>query len=197
MKVENMDHPQYSKAPTRPKKVLASLLLKAATMAAITFELLSSNVSFGADNSFGADKLDVVVFGDSLLDAGTYSPVAKAKFGGGRYTTNPGLNFTQLIARFYGSELTPAFVGGYGLPLVPAGGRNYAQGGSRVTMQPGVDHAPPGSPHADFAEQTTIPVKEQVAEFLKAHQRFSPDQLILINGGANDVFFQLTAAQAA
>jgi phospholipase/lecithinase/hemolysin len=191
MKVDDMDHPQHCKAPVRPRKVLAGLLLKAAAVAAITLGLTSSNASFGAN------KLELVAFGDSLLDAGTYSPVAKAKFGGGRFTTNPGLNFTQLIARFYGSELTPAFVGGYGLPLVPAGGRNYAQGGSRVTMQPGIDHAAAGSPHADFAEQTTIPVKEQVAEFLKAHQRFSPDQLILINGGANDIFFQLAAAQAA
>jgi len=191
MKVDDMDHPQHCKAPVRPRKVLAGLLFKAAAVAAITLGLTSSNVSFGAN------KLELVAFGDSLLDAGTYSPVAEAKFGGGRYTTNPGLNFTQLIARFYGSELTPAFVGGYGLPLVPAGGRNYAQGGSRVTMQPGIDHAAAGSPHADFAEQTTIPVKEQVAEFLKAHQRFSPDQLILINGGANDIFFQLAAAQAA
>ena len=186
-----MDHPQHRKAPVGPRKLLAGLLLKAAAMAAITLGLSSSNASFGAN------KLDVVVFGDSLLDAGTYSPVAEPKFGGGRFTTNPGLNFTQLIARFYGSELTPAFVGGYGLPLVPAGGGNYAQGGSRVTMQPGLHRAAAGSPNADFAEQTTITVKEQVAEFLKAHERFSPDQLILINGGANDIFFQLTEAQAA
>src|SRR5882757_6522788 len=147
--------------------------------------------------SFGATKLEVVVFGDSLLDAGTYSPVAEAKFGGGRFTTNPGLNFTQKVARSFGSELKPAFVGGFGLPLTPAGGQNYAQGGARVTMQPGIDHAAAGTPNADFAEETTIPVKDQVAEFLKAHKRFSPDQLILINGGANDVFFQLAAAQAA
>jgi phospholipase/lecithinase/hemolysin len=40
-------------------------------------------------------------------------------------------------------------------------------------------------------------VKEQVAEFLQAHRRFHPDQLIIINGGANDIFFQLAAAQAA
>src|SRR5215831_16314061 len=124
MKVESMDRPQHCKARVRPQMVLPSLLLKAAAMAAITLELIASNASFGANKSFGADKLDVVVFGDSLLDAGTYSPVAKAKFGGGRYTTNPGENFTQLVARFFGSELTPAFVGGYGLPLVPAGGRN-------------------------------------------------------------------------
>jgi phospholipase/lecithinase/hemolysin len=186
-----MDHPQHCKALVRPQKVLAGLLLKAAAVATITLGLLSSNASFGAN------KLDVVVFGDSLLDAGTYSLVAEAKFGGGRFTTNLGLNFTQLVARFYGSELTPAFVGGFGLPLVPAGGHDYAQGGSRVTMQPGIDHAAAGSSHADFAEETTIPVRDQVAEFLKAHERFNPDQLILINGGANDIFFQLAAARAA
>ena len=186
-----MDHPQHCKALVRPQKVLAGLLLKAAAVATITLGLLSSNASFGAN------KLDVVVFGDSLLDAGTYSPVAEAKFGGGRFTTNPGLNFTQLVARFYGSELTPAFVGGFGRPLVPAGGHDYAQGGSRVTMQPGIDHAAAGSSNADFAEETTIPVRDQVAEFLKAHERFNPDQLILINGGANDIFFQLAAARAA
>ena len=188
---DNMDHPQHRKAPIRSRKVLAGLLLKTATVAAITLGLMPSNASFGAN------KLDIVVFGDSLMDAGTYSPFAKAKFGGGRFTTNPGLNFTQLVARFYGSELTPAFVGGFGLLLVPVGGGDYAQGGSRVTMQPGVDHATAGSSNADFAEETTIPVKDQVAEFLKAHERFSPDQLVLINGGANDILFQLTAAQAA
>jgi phospholipase/lecithinase/hemolysin len=185
-----MDHPQHYK-PIRSQKVLAGVLLKAIAVAGVTLGIISSNASFGAS------KLDVVVFGDSLLDAGTYSPVAEAKFGGGRFTTNPGLNFTQLVARFYGSELTPAFVGGLGRPLVPAGGRNYAQGGSRVTMQPGSDHAAAGSPDADFAELTTIPVKDQVTEFLKAHERFSSDQLIFINGGANDIFVQLAAAQAA
>jgi phospholipase/lecithinase/hemolysin len=184
-----MEQPQYDSA--QPKNILVELLRKAAVIAAITFGLVASSASFGAT------RLEVVVFGDSLADAGTYSPVAEAKFGGGRFTTNPGLNFTQVVARSLGSELKPAFVGGFGLPLRPAGGRNYAQGGSRVTMQPGIDHAAAGTPHADFAQQTTIPVKDQVAEFLKAHQRFSPDQLILVNGGANDVFFQLAAAQAA
>jgi phospholipase/lecithinase/hemolysin len=66
-----------------------------------------------------------------------------------------------------------------------------------VTMQPGLGQAAAGTVNADFAEETTIPIKDQVAEFLKAHGRFSPDQLILIDGGANDIFFQLAAAQAA
>jgi phospholipase/lecithinase/hemolysin len=186
-----MEQLPYRKDSAGPRNILVASLHKAALAAAITFGLMSSNASFGAT------RLEVVVFGDSLLDAGTYSPVAEAKFGGGRFTTNPGLNFTQKVARSFGSELTPAFLGGFGLPLTRAGGLNYAQGGARVTMQPGIDHAAEGTPHADFAQQTTIPVKDQVAEFLKAHKRFSPDHLVLVNGGANDVFFQLAAAQAA
>jgi phospholipase/lecithinase/hemolysin len=186
-----MNEPRYRQASASPHQVLEALLLAVAVAAAITFGLIATNAAYGAA------KREVVVFGDSLLDAGTYSPFAEAKFGGGRFTTNPGLNFTQEVARSFESKLTPAFIGGFGLPLVPAGGSDYAQGGSRVSMQPGVGHAAAGTPHADFAEQTTIPVKDQVAEFLTAHKRFSRDQLILINGGANDIFFQSAAAQAA
>jgi phospholipase/lecithinase/hemolysin len=186
-----MDQLQERQEPASRRQVLDALLLGAAVLAAIAFGLIASNAASTAA------KREVIVFGDSLLDAGTYSPVAKAKFGGGRYTTNPGENFTQHVARSFGHALTPAFVGGFGLPLVPAGGLNYAQGGSRVTMQPGINHAAAGTPHADFAEQTTVPVKDQVAEFLKTRRRFNPDQVIIINGGANDIFFQLAAAQAA
>jgi len=145
----------------------------------------------------GEVRLQVVAFGDSLLDAGTYSPFAEATFGGGRFTTNPGLNFTQDVAHHYGDTLTPAFLGGFGKPLVPAGGLDYAQGGSRVTMQPGIGHAPPGTPNADFAEATTIPVADQVSEYLSAHGAFTSRQLVLISGGADDVIFQLGIAAAA
>jgi phospholipase/lecithinase/hemolysin len=182
---------QHWKDAAGLRKVVVALLYKVALVVAITFGVISP------DASLGAIKRDVVVFGDSLLDAGTYSPVAEPTFGGGRFTTNPGLNFTQEVALFYGSILTPAFIGGFGLPLVPAAGLNYAEGGSRVTMQPGIDHAAAGTLNADFEEETTIPIKDQVAEFLKAHKRFRPEQLILIDGGANDIFFQLAAAQAA
>ena len=184
-----MIDPQRCEVSAKSQKV-AGLLLKAAMVAATIFCLIAP------DASSATTRLEVVVFGDSLLDAGTYSPVAKAKFGGGSYTTNPGANFTQHIARSFGNVLTPAFVGGFGRPLVPAGGLNYAQGGSRVTMQPGINHAAPETPNADFAEQTTVPVKDQVAGFLKAKRRFDSDQLIIINGGANDIFFQLAAARA-
>jgi phospholipase/lecithinase/hemolysin len=182
---------RYGKDAAGPRKTFVAWLHRIALVAAMTFAVTSQ------DASLGAVRLDVVVFGDSLLDAGTYSPVAEPTLGGGRFTTNPGLNFTQEVALSHGSILTPAFIGGFGLPLIPAAGLNYAQGGSRVTMQPGIDHAAAGSVNADFEEETTIPITDQVAEFLKAHKRFRAEQLILIDGGANDIFFQLAAAQAA
>jgi GDSL-like Lipase/Acylhydrolase len=163
----------------------------AALVAVLTLGFIPLNAALGAG------WLQVVAFGDSLLDAGTYSLFAEATFGGGRFTTNPGLNFTQDVALHYGDKLTPAFHGGFGLPLVPAGGLNYAQGGSRVRLQPGIDHAPPGTPYADFAEATTIPVADQESTYLWTHGRFTSGQLVLINGGANDVFFQLQTAQQA
>ena len=43
----------------------------------------------------GGVKLQVVSFGDSLSDVGTYSPVITSSFGGGRFTTNPGEVWTQ------------------------------------------------------------------------------------------------------
>ncbi len=144
--------------------------------------------------ALGAGRLQVVAFGDSLLDAGTYSLFAEPTFGGGRFTTNPGLNFTQDVALHYGDTLTPAFLGGFGRPLFPAGGLDYAQGGSRVTMQPGIYHAPVGTTNADFALQTTIPVQDQVTKYLSAYRSFTSGQLVLINGGANDVFYQLQTA---
>src|SRR5579875_3554105 len=46
-------------------------------------------------------KMQVVSFGDSLSDVGTYSQI-KLGFGGGRFTTNPGQVWTQNVAQYYG-----------------------------------------------------------------------------------------------
>jgi phospholipase/lecithinase/hemolysin len=55
-----------------------------------------------------------------------------------------------------------------------------------VSMQPGID----------YPLATTVPVTEQVLSYLTAYGSFTSDQLVLINGGANDIFFQLAVAQA-
>ncbi len=145
----------------------------------------------------GGERLQVVAFGDSLMDAGTYSQFASAKFNGGRFTTNPGQIWTQQVAQYFGGELTPAFFGGFGQPLTPAGGLDYAQGGSRVTLQPGVGQAAAGTPNQPFALATTIPVTQQVDEYLTQYKKFGSDQLVLINGGANDLLVNLETVETS
>jgi phospholipase/lecithinase/hemolysin len=165
---------------------MQSLSFKAALTAALIL------IFAPLEAAFGWGQLRIVAFGDSLLDAGTYAPFAsKAPFNGGRYTTNPGQNFTQVIAKHYGDTLTPAFVGGFGSKpcLAANGGLDYAQGGSRVSMQPGRNYAP------NCAQATTLPVKDQVSLYLSAYGKFNSNQLVLINGGANDVLFQLDLAE--
>jgi phospholipase/lecithinase/hemolysin len=139
----------------------------------------------------GGVKLQVVSFGDSLSDVGTYAPVIQQSFGGGRFTTNPGEVWTQKVAEYYGGTLTAAYVGGFGQPLRSAGGFGYAQGGSDVTVAQGNGWAP------NNAAATTWPVTQQVATYLQDHSSFNSNQLVLINGGANDILQQLQTVLTA
>ncbi|WNC90410.1 SGNH/GDSL hydrolase family protein [Paraburkholderia sp. FT54] len=142
----------------------------------------SDNNNNASSTPAGGVKLQVVSFGDSLSDVGTYAPVIQGSFGGGRFTTNPGEVWTQKVAEYYGDTLTPAYLGGFGQPLVAAGGFGYAQGGSDVVNAQGKGWAP------NSMAATTVPVVTQVANYLGAHTSFNANQLVLINGGANDIF---------
>jgi len=139
----------------------------------------------------------LIAFGDNLLDTGTYQQFAKANFNGGQFTTNPGKLFVQSVASTYGYVLIPAFQGGFGRPLASSGGFDYAEGGSRVSIQPGVGYDTSGVQNAAYSAQTTIPVAEQLTTYLSANQRFHPNQLVIINGGINDILFNLAVAQQA
>ncbi|HEV3430631.1 MAG TPA: SGNH/GDSL hydrolase family protein [Paraburkholderia sp.] len=124
--------------------------------------------------------MQVVSFGDSLSDVGTYAYARQ--FGGGTYTTNPGAISVVLIAQHYGSSLTPALTGGFGQPgVVHLDGFGYAQGGARVAGAPN-----PGDATGDTGELQT-PLTLQVAAYLQAHTRFTAQQIVLMQGGANDV----------
>ena len=157
---------------------------------------LSGQTTADASLPPGGIKLQIVSFGDSLSDVGTYSLFAAKNFNGGLFTTNPSTIWTQQVAAFYGDELKPAFLGGFGQPLKPAGGLGFGQGGSRVSLQPGVGQAPAGTPNAAFALATAIPVADQVDQFLSMYNNFKPNQLVLINGGPNDLLFNLEKALA-
>jgi len=109
----------------------------------------------------------LVVFGDSLSDGGAYTAwasfaasganrfvgttplqmLAAAAPYGGKFTTNPGTVWVENLAAVVGYDLKPANLMGGGQPsmnlsLPQLGGcttcTNYAQGGSRVALQPGI-----------------------------------------------------------
>lgn len=175
--------------PSRLKHTLlrtAQMLTAGAALALIT--------ACGGDDNNGQPpsgmKMQIVSFGDSLSDVGTYTPMLRIGVGGGLFTTNPGEIWTQKVAEYYGDKLTPANLGGFSVPLHPAGGLGYAQGGARVTLQPGIGYA------ADGSQATTMPIADQVQQYLSEHTRFNAQQIVLINGGANDIFVQVQAAQA-
>jgi phospholipase/lecithinase/hemolysin len=155
-------------------------------IASAAFALLAACGGGGSsdpsDPPAGGVSLQVVSFGDSLSDVGTYSPNITIGYGGGKFTTNPGNIWVQDVAQYYGGTITPAYEGGFGLPLTATGGLGYAQGGADVLVAQGVGYAP------NNAAETTVPVATQVSEYISAHSSFSANQLVLINGGANDIF---------
>ncbi|WP_233855934.1 SGNH/GDSL hydrolase family protein [Paraburkholderia sp. HD33-4] len=144
----------------------------------------SSGSSSGGSTSAepaGGVKLQVVSFGDSLSDVGTYAPLAGA-VGGGRFTTNPGQVWTQDVAQYYGDTLSAAFTIDITHKLSAQSGFGYAEGGSTV--------ATPANQYdylGDVIGDIEMPVNQQLSSYLSAHGSFNANQLVLVWAGANDV----------
>jgi len=137
---------------------------------------------------------EVVVFGDSLSDVGTYKVGAIAQVGGGKFTTNPGPVWPETIGILLRARVTPYRQGFDGAVQI-LGGNGFAMGGSRVSEQPGIGCNPDATGHCTAA--LTIPVAQQVADYLAGHDdSFSRDPLVFLLAGANDIFFQLGVFQA-
>ncbi|MDG0023308.1 SGNH/GDSL hydrolase family protein [Trinickia sp. Y13] len=161
------------------------LRLAQSSIACAAFALLAA-CGGGGDSSppasstpAGGVALQAVSFGDSLSDVGTYAWYAKANFGGGEFTTNPGSIWVEDVAAYYGSSLAPAYSGGFTMATPTAqSGLGYAQGGARVALQPGV-----GNPVL-----STVPITTQIQNYLSAHGSFNGNQLVMIQGGPNDIF---------
>jgi phospholipase/lecithinase/hemolysin len=141
----------------------------------------SSSSGSSASPPPGGVNLQIVSFGDSLSDVGTYAPIAGA-VGGGRFTTNPGQVWTQDVAQYYGDTLNAAFTVGVTHELSAHGGLGYAEGGSTV--------ATPANQYdflSDVIGNIEMPVNQQVASYISAHTSFNAGQLVLVWAGANDV----------
>ncbi|MCC8403952.1 SGNH/GDSL hydrolase family protein [Paraburkholderia sp. MMS20-SJTN17] len=141
----------------------------------------SGSGSSTAAGPAGGVTLQVVSFGDSLSDVGTYAPLASA-VGGGRFTTNPGQVWTQDVAQYYGDTLSAAYTIDITHKLSAHGGLGYAEGGSTV--------ATPANQYdflSDVIGNIEMPVNQQVSSYLSAHGSFNANQLVLVWAGANDV----------
>ena len=136
---------------------------------AIAAALLFSTAASATDFS------KVIVFGDSLSDAGNISlasnPAIQPPL---EFTTNPGHVAVQDLAGSIGYTLGPSL----------AGGSDYAWGGAGVlTNSPGTPAAVPT-------------ITDQVGAYLAAGS-VDPHALYSIWGGANDIFYAATSAGAA
>ena len=151
------------------KRLIPSLLLSALAGASMS----SQAVTFSG----------VYVFGDSLSDAGFYRPFlgalgvpAAAVPILGRFTTNPGPVWSELVSQYYGAPGTPSNV---------AGGNIYAQGGARVAVPS--PSTPPGG-------DQNRSVQTQITEYLSAHGGSAdPNALYAVWASANDIFQNFAA----
>jgi len=129
----------------------------------------------------GGVQLQIVSFGDSLSDVGTFAPLA-SPIGGGRFTTNPGQVWTQNVAQYYGDTLNAAFTISASHQLSPHGGFGYAEGGATVATPANLNNF-----LIDVIGDVEMPVNQQVSSYLSAHGSFNGGQLVLVWAGANDV----------
>jgi outer membrane lipase/esterase len=145
--------------------------------------LLSLFAATAAPSASAAQFSNVYVFGDSLSDAGYYRPFlaslglpASVVATLGRFTTNPGPVWSELVSTYYG--VTPG-------PSNANAGNIFAQGGARVALSS--TSTPPGGAQR--------PVSTQIDEFL-ARGAADPNALYAVWAGGND-FLQNSQALAA
>lgn len=125
--------------------------------------------------------LQIVSFGDSLSDVGTFAPIASV-VGGGRFTTNPGQVWTQDVAQYYGDTLSAAFTIDSSHRLSAQSGLGYAEGGATVATPANLSDF-----LTDVIGNVEMPVNQQVSSYLAAHGSFNSNQLVLVMAGSNDV----------
>ncbi|RZL94115.1 MAG: hypothetical protein EOP82_05575 [Variovorax sp.] len=143
--------------------------------------------------AFRVDRIQqVIVFGDSLSDVGTYKVGSIAQAGGGKFTTNPGPIWPETVGALLGTSVRPfrQGFGGQSQISVPLG-TGFAMGGARVSQQPGIGCNPDPANGACRAA-LTFPVAQQISDYLDTHdQRFTRNQMVFVFAGSNDLLFQL------
>ncbi|MCL4747139.1 MAG: SGNH/GDSL hydrolase family protein [Burkholderiaceae bacterium] len=167
---------------------MASRIAKRATRA-MTLATIALVVSACGSGNDKPEFHRFVVFGDSISDMGTYQVGAIAAAGGGRYTVNPGPVWSERVAQRLNYPITSGikgFDGVFQVCPVPPNCSNWAQGGGRVTLHPGIRE------NADGTGQLAKTISEQIAFHLaRFGGSFAATDLISVQAGGNDAFFQL------
>ncbi len=156
----------------RKSRPIRSLL--AASLALATAPALAQDGTFS----------QTVFFGDSLTDAGFFTPLLVQQNPQaavlGRFTTNPGLVWSERLADHYGTNAAPAWTVA-GVPQQP--GTNYAAGGARV---------------GEDREDGTPSLVTQMNAYLAANGGTADaNALYSVWGGANDLFAVAAAPEQA
>lgn len=136
----------------------------------------------------------VIAFGDSLTDLGTFTR-RPGVHTAGRFTTNPGPLWVEVVAAGLGTSIAANRRAGWGAPPQGLGGFGYGEAGARVAHQTArrntEANAGPGS------AGTILPVRAQVSAHLAAQGRFGPADVVLVWAGANDIFLHTFGAPVA
>lgn len=150
----------------------------------------------------------VVVFGDSLSDAGTYNPTtadadpANDSATGLIFSTKPGTTWAGYVATNLGLTLAPNQQVNFGIvgnggEVIELGGLDYAEGGARILVDAPdngvVTQNVPGIGNVPVQTATARSIATQITDYLAEHDSFDATQLVLIQGGANDFFGFLRA----
>lgn len=138
--------------------------------------LIVLNACFLFSFSAFAEKFDrLIVFGDSLSDVGTYSEITSGQ-GGGKFTTNPGLLWIEIVAKNMSLSVNPYIHEGFGKPAKIQGGFNFAQGGARIMATAG-----------SASTFTARSLSYQFDRFIKDNKEFKTTDIVFVQGGANDI----------
>ncbi len=154
--------------------------------------------------SHSAGYTQIVAFGDSLTDAGTFNPTtadadpSNDSASGLMFTTKPGGTWAGYIAANLGLPLTPNQQVNFGIvgaggKVTELGGTDYAEGGARLEVDAAnggvATQTIPGVGTVPVQGATSRSIKTQIDDYLAEHGgAFNDGQLVLIQAGANDFF---------
>jgi outer membrane lipase/esterase len=127
---------------------------------------------------------NLFIFGDSLSDAGTLAAAISAPTAYSKFTTNPNNVWNENLGARYGIGVSPVYSTTNYVFTPNATSNNFAVGGARVDLDPGVLPGP-----LSFMEPSVPSVSAQVTNFL-SRGPVDSNALYAVWAGANDAFYQ-------